>query len=262
MTIQSTLLLSTLFALVAASIYAYVGWRLSKRHVSSPEGRVAWQSFTVWWYGLAATSLIGGFLNLLGAMGRTDLAIFVTASYVNLQVGCLALLGLIYYLIYLFTGNSRWLMPLAVLYTLYYMLLVYFMTVSDPINVTLEPWSAAVAYRYPPTGPAVVFLLALLFASPIFGGLVYFMLYFRVSDLTQKFRILLVSWSIIVWFLSPFAAIAGGLSEQDWWQLVSRLIGLAAALTILIAYLPPHWLKERYGIVSLSDEDKKLATHS
>ena len=50
---------------------------------------------------------------------------------------------------------------------------------------------------------------------------------------------------------------AAGLAEQDWWQFASRLIGLAAALTILMAYLPPRWLKERYGIVSLPDETQK-----
>jgi hypothetical protein len=46
------------------------------------------------------------------------------------------------------------------------------------------------------------------------------------------------------------------LAQQDWWQLASRLIGLAAALTILMAYLPPRWLKQRYGILSLTDESQ------
>jgi hypothetical protein len=84
MTIQSTLIFSVAFALLAAGIYAYVGWRLSKRMIPSSESRVAWQFFTVWWYGLAATTLIIGLLNLLGALGVTDLALFVTATYVNL----------------------------------------------------------------------------------------------------------------------------------------------------------------------------------
>jgi hypothetical protein len=84
--------------------------------------------------------------------------------------------------------------------------------------------------------------------------LAYFTLYFHVSEVTQKYRVLLVSWSIIIWFLSPLFAIVAGLAEQDWWQLASRLIGLAAALTILMAYQPPRWLQQRYGIVSLQDE--------
>ncbi len=101
-------------------------------------------------------------------------------------------------------------------------------------------------------------ILAILLLVPqIMGSIAYFTLYFRVTDMTQKYRILLVSGSIIVWFLSPYAALAGGLAQHDWWQLASRFIGLAAALTILMAYLPPRWLKQRYGIISLSDESQQ-----
>lgn len=254
MTIQSTLILSAIFSFIGASIYAYVGRRLSKRVISSPAPRLAWQFFTVWWYGLAATTLIGGLENLLGALGWTNLAVFVTANYISLQLSCLALLGLFYYLTFLFTGNSRWLTPLAILYTIFFILLIYFVSASDPVGVTLGPWRSSLAYDVPPTGPFFVGLVVLLLASQIVGGFAYFTLYFQVPDVTQKYRILLVSWSIIIWFLSPFVGVAAGLEGQDWWQLASRFISLAAGLTILMAYQPPQWLKQRYGILSLSDE--------
>jgi hypothetical protein len=258
MTIQPTLLFSALFAVAGASIYSYVGWRLSKRVVSSAEARLAWESFTVWWYGLAATTLIGGFLNLFGAVGLTSLPLFVTATYLNLLIICIALLGLLYYLVYLFTGNRKALLPLAIFYLIYYILLVYYITASTPADVSVGRWSTSLTYRAPLTGPLFVLLIALLLLPQIIGGLAYFTLYFRVPQATQKFRILLVSWSIVIWFLSPLLALAGGLSQQDWWQLTSRFIGLAAALTILMAYLPPGWLKQRYGILSLSDENQTV----
>jgi hypothetical protein len=261
MTIQTTLIFSALFALVAASIYTYVGWRLSRRVVASSEAKLAWQSFTVWWYSLAATTLISGLLNLFGAFGLTILPLFVAATYINLLVLCLALGGLLYYLIYLFTGNSQLLVPLAIFYILYYFLLVYYITASVPERINVDRWRATLDYRTPLTGPFFVFVILLLLLPQVIGGLAYFTLYFRVTDVTQKYRVLLVSWSIIIWFLSPFVALAGGLAEQDWWQLVSRLIGLAAALAILMAYLPPRWLKERYGIVSLHDETQKRSSH-
>ena len=254
MTIQSTLIFSAVFAVLGAGIYAYVGWRLSKRIVTSLEAQIAWRSFTLWWYGLAVTTLIGGMLNLLGALGLINLSLFVTAAYINLQISCLALLGLFYYLIFLFTGKSGWLKPLVILYTIYYILLVYYMTASNPVRVTLEPWSATLAYRIPPTDPIIVLLVVMLFVSQIIGGLAYFTLYFRVTNSTQKYRILLVSWSIILWFIIPFVGIAAELEGEDWWELTSRTLGLAAALTILMAYLPPQWLKQRYGITSLTDE--------
>jgi hypothetical protein len=255
MTIQSTLIFSAIFALLAASIYAYVGWRLSKRIVSSSEGRIAWQSFTVWWYGLAVTTLIGGLLNLFGALGLTILPLFITATYINLLVICLALWGLLYYLIYLFTGNNQLLVPLASFYTIYYALLVYYVTASVPEGINVERWNTSLDYRTPLTGPFFLFLILLLLLPQVIGGLAYFALYFQVPGVTQKYRVLLVSWSIIIWFLSPLLALVSGLAEQDWWQLASRLIGLAAAMTILMAYLPPRWLKQRYGIISLPDEN-------
>jgi hypothetical protein len=257
MTIQFTLLISTLLSLIAAGTYVYIGWWLSKRVISSVEARLAWQSFTIWWYALAATTAIRSFQNLLGALNLADLTLFTTANYVNILVLCIALWGLLYYLIYLFTGNSRSLVPLTIFYMIYYVFLVYYITASMPSNVEISRWDTTLAYRHTLSGPIFVILVVLLLLPQIIGGFAYFTIYFRVSDVTQKYRVLLVSWSIIIWFLSPLLALAGGLSEQDWWQLASRLIGLGAAVTILIAYLPPRWLKQRYGIISLADESQQ-----
>ena len=257
MTIPFTLLFGALFALVAAGIYGYVGWRLGKRFVPSADARQAWQLFMLWWFGLAVSTLVNGLQSLFGALGLADLPLFLTASYVNILVVCIALLGLMYYLIYLFTGNKRAFLPLIIFYAAYYILLVYYITASVPSHVDVGRWSATVAYRLPLTGPFFLIVLALLLIPQIIGGLAYFSLYFRVREATQKYRVLLVSWSIIIWFISPLIALAGGLAEEDWWQFASRFIGLMAAFTILMAYLPPHWLKERYGIVSLSDEKQE-----
>jgi hypothetical protein len=258
MTIQATLFLSAFFATFTAAVYVFIGWRLSKRVISSSEAQLAWRSFTIWWYGLAATTLIGGFLSLFGALGLTLLPLFVTATYVNILVLCIALWGLLYYLLYLFTGSSRLLVPLIIFYIIYYVLLVYYITASGPENVTLEHWRTTLAYRTPLTGPLFVLVILLLLLPQLLGALAYFTLYFRVPEVTQKYRTLLVSWSIIVWFISPLLALVGGLAQYDWWQLVSRIIGLAAALTILMAYVPPRWLRQRYGIMSLSEERREL----
>jgi len=258
MIIQSTLLFSALFAIATAGVYIYVGWRLSKRVISSSRAQLAWGSFTVWWYGLAGITLITAFQSLLGAVGFTSLPLFVTAAYINILILCLALCGLLYYLIYLFTGSSnRSLILLAVFYLIYYMLLVYYITASTPGDVKVDRWSTSLDYRSELTGPFFGLILALLFLPQIIGSLMYFSLYFKVSDLTQKYRVLLVSWSIIIWFLSPLLGLLGVLAQHDWWQLASRLISLAAALTILMAYLPPRWLKQRYGILSLNDENRQ-----
>jgi hypothetical protein len=256
MIVHPTLFFSAMFAITVSAIYSYTGWRLSKRVVSSTEAQKAWNLFAIWWYALGVTTLIGGFQNLMGALSLENLPVFVTAAYVNILVLCIALRGLVYYLVYLFTGNSRSFTALVVFYAVYYVLLVYYVTAGMPNDVNINRWNTSIAYSQPQTGPFFGLLIALLLLPQILGGLAYFTLYFRVTDVTQKYRVLLVSTSIIVWFLSPLIALMGGLSQYDWWQLASRFIGLAAALTILAAYLPPRWLKQRYGIISLGEENR------
>ena len=251
---QPTLLFGLLLAATDAAIYFYVGRVLRGRRAASPDARLAWNLFVVWWYALAASALFGGLLSLLGAVGITDVALFSTITIINLLGTCVALFGLMYYLLYLFTGNRRLLAPLTIFYILYFMMLVYYVQASDPSGVVVNRWSASVQYANQIQGPFFLFILVLLVFPQILGSLAYFTLFFRVEAPTQKYRILLVSWSIIVWFLSTFLASISGLGQQDWWQILSRLLGLAAALMILFSYMPPAWVQRRFGVTSMTEE--------
>jgi hypothetical protein len=134
-------------------------------------------------------------------------------------------------------------------------LLIYYVQASDPISVSVERWRTTLVYESQLRGPFFLVVLLMLVLPQILGSLAYFMLYFRVKNVTQKYRVLLVSWSIIIWFLSTFLASISGLSDYDWWQIVSRLIGLGAALMIMQAYQPPSWIKQRFGVLSIADEN-------
>lgn len=254
MTTSPTLIISAIFAWLAAGVYAYLAWRLRIRVIASAEARLAWQSFILWWLGLAATTLVTGMLNVLGAFHLTSLPLFLTITHLNLLIVCVALWGLLYYLFYLFTGNSRSLIPLSVFYVVYYALLVYYVAAGIPVGVTVNRWRTTIDYQNEMTGPFFLVVLFLLVIPQIIGGLVYFTLYFQVRDATQKYRILLVSWSIIIWFMSALIASLTGLSGYDWWQITSRLIGLSAALVIFMAYFPPRWIQRRYGVTALGEE--------
>ena len=179
---------------------------------------------------------------------------FTTFTLVNLLAICVGLFGLVYYLLYLFTGTRSLIGPLSVFYVAYYILLIYYVMASDPAGVAVERWRATLVYQHELRGPLFIIVLLLLLFPQIIGSLAYFTLYFRVENATQKYRILLVSWSIIIWFLTGFIASISGLSEVDWWQIVNRMIGLSAALAILLAYQPTSSIKRRFGITSITDE--------
>jgi hypothetical protein len=254
MSIPPTLLTSASFALLTAALYVYLGWRLRERVVSSSEARVAWNLFVTWWIALAATTLISGVLNLLGAFNLASLSVFITMTYINVLIICVALWSLLYYLTYLFTGNNRSLVPISVFCAVNYALLVYYITASMPTGVTVGRWSTSIEYSNRITGPFLILVLMLILVPQMIGALAYFTLFFRVKDATQKFRILLVSMSIFVWFGSSLVASLTGVSDFDWWQIASRAIRLGSTLTILMAYFPPLWIKQRYKIVSMGEE--------
>jgi hypothetical protein len=242
--------------LLSASLYAYVAWQLRQRVVPSAEARFAWQLFVIWWLGLSITTFNGALLSLLGALELTILPLYVTITQLNLLFICVALWGLLYYLIYLFTGRSGALVPLSVFYVVYYGLLVYYVSASDPAGVRVGRWNTSLEYSNEISGPFFVLVLLLLVLPQIIGALAYFSLYFRVRDATQKYRILLVSCSLMIWFTATLAASLSGFARQDAWQLISRVIALSATLAIMIAYNPPGWIRRRYGIAAVGNEPR------
>lgn len=251
---QETLLAAAAFAFIAAGLYTYVGAMLARRRVSG-EAQLAATLFAVWWLGLAATTAIGGVLDILGAFSLASLPTVLTLTMFNLLVVCVALWGLLFYLVYLFTGRRGVLLPLSAFYVAYYALLVYFIVSGNPVGVEIRRWNVALDYAIDlSANPLWTPVLLLLLVPQIAGALAYFTLYFRVKDRTSRYRVALVSWSIIIWFTTVLVAAGTGLSTADDYQLASRFLGLGAALAILFAYRPPGPIRRRLGVTSVSDE--------
>lgn len=252
--INTTLLLGGLFSAAGAVIFFLVGDRLRRRRISTADARLAWSLFVLWWFGAALATLSGGVQSLLGAFGVRDLALFLTITQLNVLSICVSLFGLLYYLIFLLVGSSRPLLPLVAFYVAYYTLLEYYLSSLNPVGVSFERWTVTLQYQHAPTGLLFEVLLSLLIVPQMIGSLVYFFLFFRVRDTTQRYRILLVSWSIFLWFGSALLGSAAGFGTFDWWQIIIRVIGLAAACIILFAYQPFQWIRRRFGVVSLTEE--------
>ncbi|MBI4392746.1 MAG: hypothetical protein HY556_02975 [Euryarchaeota archaeon] len=248
--VETTLLANAIFGLVTAIVYASVGLRVNERSVSA-EARSASRSFAIWWMGLGAITAAGSVLSVAGALGSSDLSLHLSITYMLLLALCIAFVGLLYYLLYVYTGRRNLLYPIAGLYFLYFALLVYYVDASGPAGVEVTKWQTRVFYAHQITsGPVFYAVLLGLLVPPTLGAIAYLSLYFRVGEKAQKRRILLVAGSIAIWFGAIFMAssfgISGstspwafGLTVGDVWQVVSRLIGLAAASVIYVAYAPP-----------------------
>lgn len=225
--------LALLLSILSAFGFLLVGRTIQKRDVSRSM-RVGQDAFVVWWYALAATTLLGAAANL-PLFG--DLEAYLTLTILTLLVLCVGLCGLLFYLVFIFTEKRSLLVPMAIGYAGFFLFLTWFILSADPIGVESTPWGREPVYADPIVeGPTVWLAIALLIGPQLVAAIGYLSLYWKVDDPLLRRRILLVSVSIIAWFGSSLIGTGADVSESDWWRLTSRLIGLAAAATIYYAY--------------------------
>jgi hypothetical protein len=220
--------------------------------------------FATWWYGLAGAALVSGTLNFMAAAGYTDLNLWLTFGLFSLLLICAALGGLLYYLIYLYTGSRKAIVPLALFYLGLYLALMYLVNLNTPTHVEVGRWTAQVKYDKEFDPLYGYLFIVLLLVPQLVAAVAYFSLYFRTGDRTQRYRIAMVSGSIIVWFGSSLlVGFLGGrdASQSDAWQVASRILSLMATLAILVAYRPPKVWRQRYGLRGVSDEESKEVSH-
>lgn len=235
-----------LFGLVTAAIFAYIGWTLARRPVGG-EGRSAVLAFATWWHGMAVSTALGSVTRILAGMDLLGANLYETVLYLTLLPLCAALWGLLYYLLYLLTGSAALRVPLAIAYGGFYAILLGFVVWGEPDGFVAEGVRLGANFTSPQPGWALRGIILLMVVPLIGGALGYLSLVRRVPAPEQKYRIWMVSGSVLAWFGSALLASEVGLSNISWWPIASRIIGLTAAATILLAYRPPLWLQRRLG---------------
>src|SRR5688500_3594041 len=183
---SQTLLGSALFALVTSAIYVFVGYRLTRRALPQ-SGKLAAAGFVAFWYGLAISSLAGatGIQALLASVDALSLGLVLVLTQVSLLAISVALCGLLYYLVYLYTGWHRAWIPIAAFYLAFYAFLQYFIWDAGPVGIRNERWSVAVQYQKdienaPITDPYILALVIGLLVPQILASLAYLTLVFGV----------------------------------------------------------------------------------
>jgi len=251
---STSLSASAAFASVSSVVYFGVGRLLGRREVRAGAAR-AHAAFRAWWFGVALSTAITAFIAVLGVLGAATVGAVTALTLVDFAIVCLALWGLLYYLVYLYSGRTGAWLWIAAAYVAYWLFLVWLILQADPVGVDVGAWSVQLEYRDDLEGdPLAAIALALLVMPQIIGALAYLSLFFRLEDATARYRVMVVSISILIWFGSVYAGALGGLGAEAWWQILSRLVGLAAALAILAAYLPPPLIRNRWGVRSLRED--------
>ena len=250
----TTLAVSAAGSILTAILSLYIGQVLRHREVSA-EGRLANGMFVLWWQALGVLGLLG--VGMLGLYMADALPIWLYQAFTTLVLLGLfvALWGLQFYLVYLYTGSRRSFVPLGIFYGLLFIgVLVLIEYIGAPDRIVDNGWSLETEPE-PDLPPAFGLVFSLLIIGPqLVAAIAYARLFSKTRDRTQRYRIALVTGSIIVWFGSGLVASGAQVSEDVTYQLFSRVISILGALVILMAYKPPGWIRKKYGIRGIEQD--------
>lgn len=241
-------LIAGVFSLVGVGIYLFLGVRLANRPVSA-HSRLPAGQFALFWIGLAVVTLLGALLSLEAIFVVPSIALVITFVHLEILVLCAVLWGLLGYLTYLYTGRS-YLVVWSVWYGALYLVLTYIITAATK-TVTVTQGTVTLQYTNLVGGPVLDVLIALLLAPEFLGALLYFTLVFRSRDPTIRYRVTLVSWSLIAWFGLASINLAGLLGGGFAAQLLDHSLGVIAAIVILLAYYPPRFVRARLRVTGI-----------
>jgi hypothetical protein len=265
----------------AASVplFATVAYVVRRRQVSA-DARGARNGFVLWWAGLA---FLGLFVLAFDPRIGIDLygygiGFVLVVIYVILGGYFAMIAGLVYYLLYLYTGKRATKWWVVGFYVALFAYLVYYFQSLDPtIGVRPDGQSFLDMGDRPSGLDARSLLLTAGFVLPPIGAAIaYLALFFKVKDRTGKYRILLVSVAILLVFLFSLGSSLTSLDNsteppatvdeqralersQDLRGIFSGLLSAVAAGLVFLAFRPPTWVQAKYGIRSTEDRIEAAA---
>lgn len=248
------LAIASLGDVAVGAVFVFVGAFVLRR-ATARAAIPAQRAFAFWWFGIAGSTAVaglgvdGGVLGLVAAaLGpeRVPVPVLVAFLLAWTLLACMGLAGLLMHLLYIFRGRLA-ARGIGVAYGAIFLLFAAATLAQRPKALVDNVWGVQVAYHAPIEGAALVALLLLLVLPQIGGALAYGSLFFRVEGAPARYRIALVSSSLVVWLGVSLAAAAFRVQTTGAWLLFERALALAAASVVLAAYLPPRWARELFA---------------
>lgn len=218
------------FAAVARSI---------GRQPATGDARLALRAFATWWGALAVYLVVHGGLTAMAGFRDVPAALYLATRVLNIPALCLAIWGLTSYLLYLYVGDRR-VFAVTGMFAAAVAVLFFWATFTADQVVHTGRWVVA----GDDSGALYRLVYVALGVPPLVAALAYMGLARKVHTRAQRYRIVLVSGSILAYVGSGLAARLGTGDATVFATLVG--VGALAAVAALMAYYPPpavqRWL--------------------
>lgn len=159
-------------------------------------------------------------------------------GYVAIGTG---LWGITYYVYFLWTGRADARLPIGAFFAAMALALIAYLVAHRPVGVDVETWLVLLRFDQPVRGPLYSLILAGFALPPIVASVGYLSLLPKTPRREQRYRIALVSVSIIL-YLGSGLVVRLGTSDRLMFVNLT-LFGLGTALAALWAYHPPSMLR-------------------
>ncbi len=235
--------------IVMAALLTQLGLVVWRRRPTGP-ARLAGTGFAGWWIMLGLLQ-ISALIDLIvtRTVGWTipGYTTYVQALLLLISVG---FAGLLYYMVYLFTGRARAWIPVTIGYVAMFIVLLHWFNAADIIALNQGEFASEPVYKRDLADGPLSTVIGLILLVPVFMAAIgYLSLYFKVQERSQRFRIATIGGAFTFWFGSSIiVGQATDWNNTEWWPLVSSLITLLAAAGVYATFQPPRWMRKALHI--------------
>ncbi len=100
-------------SLAAAVVFTLLATRIWERRYGGDTAG-AGRAYGIWWFALAVMAMTDGLRVAMGLAGEPNAGGYVALVFVKIVATAVAIWGLAYYVVYLWSGSPGWRWPLAV----------------------------------------------------------------------------------------------------------------------------------------------------
>lgn len=209
----------------------YVGLaRLELRRTRETQ-QLASGAIALFWLALGIHLAVDSAWGIAGTFGPISPAVSETVLHLKVASGAVAFGGLVYHLVYLYSGRPGLVWLVTIYFLLAFALVEHNYVLRGPIGHEMTPFAAKHAFEQA-GGAFEDVAMVLLFLPGIVASLAYLGLGRRVRlDATRRRRHLTRALGLLGFFGS---LLVGFLADWSWWEPAERSIALSTGLVALV----------------------------